>query len=175
MFRSFTLFCHLLLEAGLTLDLIWRGEYHIPLLFSRIRLICARAVLHELSVQGHCCIEGTKISELDEPLFFKDITHAHRWQGKNGRGARTEGVSAERGYQSALQAACYDSENTSAAGESFSNAKGKLLTPTLIYSCYMIPRDRGWPTGRPNSLFRRFRGEKGKSLRSDGMRQGEIW
>lgn len=68
----------------------------MPLLFPLIRLICARAVLHKLSVQGHCCIEGTKISGLDEPLFLKDITHAHRWQGKNGRGAGAEGVSAER-------------------------------------------------------------------------------
>lgn len=175
MFSSFTLFYHLLLEAGLILGLIWRGEYHIPLLFPLIRLACARPVLHELSVQGHCCIEGTKISGLDEPLFFKDITHAHRWQGKNGRGTGTEGVSAERGYQSASQAACYDSEKPSAAGESFSSAKGKPLTPMLIYSCYMIPRDRAWPTERPNSLFRTFRDEKGEGLRSDGRRQGETW
>lgn len=92
-----------------------------------------------------------------------------------GRMAGEPGVSAERGYQSALQEAYYDSENTSAAGESFSSAKGKPLTPMLIYSCYIIPRDRGCPNGRPNSLFRRFRDEKGEGLRSDVMRQSEIW
>lgn len=59
--------------------------------------------------------------------------------------------------------------------EIFSSVKGKPLTPVLIYSCYMIPRDRGWPTGRQNSLFRTFRNEKGESFRSDGRRQGEIW
>lgn len=69
MLRTFTLFCHLLLEAGLILDLIWKGEYHVPLLLPLIRLVCARA-LHEFSAQGHCCIEGPKISGLDEHLFF---------------------------------------------------------------------------------------------------------
>ena len=55
--------------------IIWREEYHI--LFPLTRLLCTRAVLHKLPVQGYCCIEGTKISGLDEPLFFKDVTHAH--------------------------------------------------------------------------------------------------
>lgn len=60
----------LLLQARLILDIIWKGEYHIPLLLPRIRLVCARAVLHEFSAMGHCCIEVPRISGLDKPLFF---------------------------------------------------------------------------------------------------------
>lgn len=41
-----------------------------------------------------------------------------------------------------LQAACYGSETISVAGESFSHAKGKPLTPMLVILGFMVPRDR---------------------------------
>lgn len=46
-----------------------------------------------------------------------------------------------------LQAACCGSEIISHAGESFSSAKGKALTPARC-SRDVIPREGGWPTGR---------------------------